>query len=95
MKVLVDSDDRTGRGEVAGNTKVLPAGRRNYLARKIAKNTIPSIRAAKMMDRVRMLPAAPGLRPVASAAFEPRRPMPIAAPTAARATWKLPVRPAA
>jgi hypothetical protein len=49
---------------------------------------IPSISAARMIDRTKIGVAAPGLRPVASAALEPRMPMPIAAPIAAIATWK-------
>lgn len=63
----------------------------NYFTRKIAKNTIPSIRAARMIDKVRIDPAAEGFLPVASAALEPRRPIPIAEPIAARATCKLPL----
>ena len=46
---------------------------------------IPSQRAARMIERVRIGPAAPGLRPVASAALPPRIPMPSAAPIAANA----------
>lgn len=47
---------------------------------------IPSISAARMIDSVRIGPAAPGLRPVASAALPPRNPIPSAPPRAARAT---------
>ena len=47
---------------------------------------IPSTRAARMMEITRIGVAAPGLRPVASAAFEPRMPIPIPPPKAASAT---------
>ncbi|MFT5881727.1 MAG: hypothetical protein ACI9FG_000214 [Crocinitomicaceae bacterium] len=46
---------------------------------------IPSQRAARMIASVRIGPAAPGLRPVASVALNPTRPMPSAAPSAASA----------
>ena len=59
--------------------------------RKIAMNTTPSARAAKMIAAVRMGPEAPGLRPVASAALAPTKPTPIAEPSAARPICKLPV----
>ena len=53
--------------------------------------TTPSANAAKMIAAVRMGPEAPGLRPVASAAFAPTKPTPIAEPSAARPICKLPV----
>ena len=52
--------------------------------RKIAMNTTPSASAAKIIAAVRMGPEAPGLRPVASAAFAPTKPTPIAEPSAAK-----------
>ena len=54
-------------------------------------NTTPSANAAKIIAAVRIGPEAPGLRPVASAAFAPTIPTPMAEPSAARPTCKLPL----
>jgi len=47
---------------------------------------IPSMRAARIIAIVRIGPDAPGLRPVASAAFDPSRPIPSPPPSAAAPT---------
>src|ERR1039457_1990223 len=54
--------------------------------------------SAKAIARIactRILVEAPGLRPTASEAFMPMNPTPMAAPSAARPTCRLPVTPAA
>ena len=56
----------------------------------MAKKVIPSAKAAKIMDITMILVEAPGLRPVASAAFAPTKPTPMADPSAASPTWMLP-----
>lgn len=71
-----------------GTSTEAPHERDIYLTAKAERMKTPSISAARMIERTRIGVAAPGLRPVASAALEPRMPMPSAAPIAARATWK-------
>src|SRR5882762_5961809 len=57
----------------------------------MAKNTMPSAKAVLRMACTRIGVEAPGLRPTASAPFIPMKPTPIAAPSAARPTCRLPL----
>lgn len=69
---------RTGRnGCAAPERKKLPPGTGppGYFT-KMEMRATPSIRAASVMAITMMGEEAPGLRPVASAAFAPMRPMP-------------------
>src|SRR3954465_12982098 len=83
--------DRAGDSLISNNQDAGQA----LVAKKIAKNTIPSANAIARIDWTNIAVAAPGLRPTASDALAPINPTPIAAPRAARPMWILPVIPSA
>src|ERR1035441_3617839 len=61
----------------------------------MAENTMASAKAIARIACTRIFVAAPGLRPTASEAFIPMNPTPMAAPSAAKPTCRLPVTPSA